>query len=334
MNFPASCSHRRGIGPRTPDVDWLSTDVPEDALPPSLSSLVEEYESLAGGRDPYLWHWLATIFPLFRLSCVPASYHDRVLEQKVMLTMFITLLDDIAERDGDRKTFEEARKIPFPSDRVDADRDGVDREFLAFATQLWDRLDESLRGAPRYDEFAHLLQFDLRQALNAIDYSLLVNEYLDVATIGGCEQYDVHNMVVFSYGDIDLMHSPAFDRTDLSDLREATWDAQMMARIGNWVTTWERELGESDFSSGIVVYALRAGIVSADELRSDDPEVLADVIDRIHNHDVEGYFLTEWKTRYGALKASQLEAHSVDLDAFVEGMRHVLAFHLASRGKK
>ncbi|SDM82541.1 hypothetical protein SAMN04487949_2715 [Halogranum gelatinilyticum] len=303
------------------------------ALSEPLVAAVEQYEAVVGTRDPYLWHWLSAIFPLFRLSCVPTASHDRVLEQKVLLTMFITLLDDVAERDGDRATFEEARKVPFPAEQVDTDRDDVDGELVEFAQWLWDRLEEGLRAAPRYEEFVHVLRFDLRQALNAIDYSLLVNECLDVATLGGCEQYDVHNMVVFSYVDIDLLHSPDFDRRDNGELREAVWDAQMMARIGNWVTTWERELGEGDYSSGIVVYALRNGIVDIDELRGDEPTV-EELADRIRNHGVEEYFLTEWETRYGGLKAGRLDAHSVDLDAFVEGMRRVMAYHLASRGKK
>lgn len=334
MDITASVLQNRGIDLERATIAELSTDVDDTALPPALLDLVDEYEAVVGGRDPYLWKWLSAIFPLFRLSCVPSAYHERVLEQKVMLTMFITLLDDLAERDGDRTTFEEARKIPFPAESVDYSRAGSDRAFLEFATRLWDALDERFRAAPRYEEFAELLRFDLRQALNAIDYSLLVNECLDAATLGGCEQYDVHNMVVFTYVDIDLAHSPSFDRADLGELREATWDVQVMARIGNWVTTWERELDEGDFSSGVVVYALRTGIVTIDELRDNDGTATAELADRIRNHQVEEYFMNEWEIRYGGLKAGRLESHSVDLDAFVEGMAQVLAFHLASRGKK
>lgn len=320
---------------RTDDATSLSVPTIEDVvLPQSLTELVDEYETLVGTRDSYLWRWFYAVAQRFQLSCVSPSNRDEALEQKSMLTMFVTLLDDLAERDGDRATFEEARQIPFPGAHARTERHGVDTAVLEFAQHVWEQFETRLETAPRYEEFARLFRFDFRQVMNAIDYSLVTNEYLDASTLGGCEQYDAHNMVVFAYTDVDLMHSPSFDRTDLSDLREVLWDAQMMGRIGNWVTTWERELEEGDFSSGVIVYALQRGIVTVDELRSDDPDTKAALAERIRDHQVEEYFLTEWETRYSSLKSGRLEATSVDLDAFVEGMKMVMAYHLASRGKK
>ena len=315
------------VGPSTDEVDDVE-------LPDALTELVDEYEALVGTRDGYLWRWFYVVSQRFQLSCVPSPNSERALEQKSILTMFVTLLDDLAEHDGDRPTFEEARKIPFPGEHADLQREAVDTAFLEFAQRVWGTFEENLEAAPRYDEFCQLFRFDFRQVMNAIDYSLVTNEYLDASTLGGCEQYDAHNMVVFAYTGVDLMYSPSFDRHDLGELREVVWDAQMMGRIGNWVTTWERELREGDFSSGVIVYALQRDIVTVDELRADDPEKRAELAERIRSHRVEEYFLTEWETRYSSLKSGRLEAASVDLDGFVEGMKMVLTYHLASRGKK
>ncbi|WP_089871771.1 hypothetical protein [Halogranum rubrum] len=309
-------------------------EIDDVVLPESLTELVETYEAVVQTRDSYIWRWFYSVSQQFQLSCVPSSNHEHALEQKSILTMFVTMLDDLAEHDGDRQTFQEARKIPFPSEHPVSDRDGVDTAFVEFAQQVWEAFETRLQTAPRYEEFVELFRFDFRQVINAIDYSLVTNEHPDASTLGGCEQYDAHNMVVFSYVDVDLMHSPSFERDELVELRDVVWDAQMMARIGNWVTTWERELEEGDFSSGVIVYALQRDIVTVDELRSDDVDEKAELAERIRDHQVEEYFMTEWETRYSSLKSGRVTASSVDIDAFVEGMKMVLTYHLASRGKK
>ncbi|MFC7135534.1 hypothetical protein ACFQRB_00735 [Halobaculum litoreum] len=176
--------------------------------------------------------------------------------------------------------------------------------------------------------------YDLRQALNAMEYSRVLNDHLAMANLGGATHYDAHNMVMFPYADVDVMYSPGFDAGDLGVVRELIWDLQRMARIGNWLTTWEREIGEGDYTAGVVVYALRNGIVTREQLEAATADGDPTAVDRIEAHGVEDVFLAEWRHLHRKVRDRDLTADSVDLDAFAEGMETVMDHHLASEGYK
>jgi hypothetical protein len=138
-------------------------------------------------------------------------------------------------------------------------------------------------------------------------------------------------MVMFPYADVDLMFAPTFEMAEFGAVRDLLWDLQEMARIGNWLTTWERELVEDDYTAGVVVFALEEGIVTPDELGETE---VTDIVARIRAHDVEDLFRERWADRYRTVSERQFDADSVDLDALVSGMETVYEYHVASRGLK
>ncbi|MFC6862296.1 hypothetical protein ACFQGE_02330 [Halomicroarcula sp. GCM10025817] len=302
-------------------------------LPDRVTELVDEYEQVCGERDRFLWRWIYSLFPEFTLSSVDPAHADHVRTQKTILTMYVTVLDDLVENHGDRATFEEARRLVRAPDTVDPDRAAVDEAYFAFIERLWTEFTAGLEDAPRRDEFADVFDYDITQTLNAMDYSAVVNENPRIANLSGAERYDAHNMVMFPYAAVDLMYSPTFDLADYGTLRDLLWDLQEMARIGNWLTTWEREVREDDFTAGIVVLALQEGIVSPDELAGTDEQKEA-VIERIKSQNLEQVFRDRWADRYRAVRDRRTDADSVDLDALVAGMETVFEYHVASRGYK
>ncbi|WP_227353784.1 hypothetical protein [Haladaptatus salinisoli] len=303
-------------------------------LPEPVDELADEYDDVVGDRDRFLWQWIYTLFPSFTLSCVSSEHAETVRAQKTILTMFVTLLDDLAEVGHDRETFEEACQIPYRSETVNLDRDGVDADQLRFIQRVWGAFERGIEDAPRRDEYKDIFDCDLRQTLTAIDYSCVVNDHVEMANIAGIEHYDPHNMLMFPYADIDLMYSPAFDAADLAALRSVIWELQRMARIGNWTTTWERELREGDYTAGPVVYALENGFVSSDDLDPDDEDAIARVTTTIEENDIEDRFIAEWHRRYDAVTNREERTESVDIESLVDGMRTVLAYQLAARGLK
>jgi len=301
-------------------------------LPPRVAALADEYERLVGDRDRFLWQWIHSLLPSFTLSSVDDRHASRVRACKTTLTMYVTLLDDLLERHGDRRTFREACRLAEPGASADPARAAVDAETFAFIERVWATVADDLEAAPRGDEFADVFAYDLRQTANAIEYSALVSERPHLANLSGARRFEAHNMNLFAYVDVDLMYSSAFDPEDLGSLRDLCWDLQEMARIGNWLTTWERELAEGDYSAGVVVLAIQEGLVSAGEMRSAaDPEAIAE---RIRANDVEDHFRRRWARLYREARSRNNCVDSVDVDRLVDGMETVYEYHLASEGLK
>jgi len=307
--------------------------LPEQTLP-----LVESYDALIGDRDRFLWKWAHHLFPEFTLSSVAPEHVEQAQDTKLLGLMFVSVLDDIAEKDQDWATFGEAAKLPFDHQSVNPARSGVDRDVLAFADDVWIRFSAQLRAGPRAAEFADIVQYDLKQVVNAMEYSYLANQNLDAITESEVQTYDSHNMMLFGFADIDFTRSPAFDRSELSTLRRVVERAQRMVRIGNWVTTWEREVAEGDFTSGIVAHALEENIVTADDLRAsredDGDRRVAATIRTIHEHDVEDVFLRQWSQELAAAREFEGACDSVDVGSYLDGIETVMEYHLATRGLK
>ena len=292
-------------------------------LPSAIEPYIEQYESAVGERDRFVWKWVYDQFDRITLPTVSPSAARRVRETKLLLTLYVTTTDDVVERWDDRETFTAARQITRGEEPGETSRPAV----VSFLQSVWDEIDERLRAAPRYEEFRELFAFDLRQVWTAVDYSRVFDDC--VANADELRRYDTHNMVVFPYAGVDLMHSPSFDRSELGALRALLWQLQVMARIGNWLSTWERELTEGDYASGVVVRAIEQGIVDPASV-----EEAGSLADAIRDHDVEDQLLAEWERteRIAAMKADRVDCF--DASQLVDGMRDVLGHHLASDGLK
>lgn len=327
---------RPGFADARNDAQLLQS-VHEHDLPPALDDLLDDYLDLDGARPRFMWKWVHRLAPQNVLPCVADAYVDDVAVDKTITVLFVTLLDDVLEKRHDRATFRAAATIPFEWQAADVDPAEVDAEYVAFTERVWETLLDRIRRGPEYETYAELFRYDVKQAIDAIEYSDLVTRRPRLATMADLERYESHNMAMFAYADIDLMHSPREHLADIGPLRDAVGTAQRMARIGNWVSTWRRELGEGDYSTGVLVYALEEGIIQPSDLHdldpADDAQVAA-IADRIDAHDVETRFLEQWHDHYEQLTRLDDELATMDLAPFVDGTEVVLRYHLASTGLK
>lgn len=312
-------------------------DLHDHTLPENLAALADEYDTAVGHREPFLWKWFHFLNPYFRLSTVREEYERKVQNDKTLLTFYVTLLDDLVDERNDRVTFQEVAKVPFDHCEVHDGRTGVDEECLALARRIWDELEGSLRTAPQFGRFRDLFAFDLQQTHNSIRYAYIVNNYPYVANLTEAYAYGSHNMSLLAFADIDLMHSLQFNREEFTVLRAILWTAQRMARVGNWVSTWRRELSEGDFTSGVLVAAYEGGVISDENLRQLWANPTADAVEsaaeRIEHAGVKESLLGQWRQYYDAIeRAPKLD--SVDVDGLLAGMETVMQFHLDSEGLK
>ncbi len=313
------------------DTEAVLESVSQHEFPQSIHPVLDSYDELIGDRDRLFWHWIDDLFPSFALSSVAPSHREDTRLAKLLISMFVTVLDDVAEKHDDRATFEAAANIPYDQGS-EAIPPAADEAVVAFAEDLWTRFEEHAAG-PRTAEFDDLLRFDLRQVIEAIHYSYLLNHHLNILSEDELWAHDVHNMAVFVYADIDLIASPEFDAAELSRVRRVVRRTERIARICNWIATWERELHEGDCSSGVIAYALDSEIVSLDELKAiranpSDTTVIP-VVEAIRDHDVETVFSDRLEDEFTVAEELGRTVTSVDTDGYLAGFEEVWKYHAA-----
>ena len=106
-----------------------------------------------------------------------------------------------------------------------------------------------------------------------------------------------------------------------------------MARIGNCVSTWEREAYEDDFTSGIFAYALDSKILSVYDLTNKN---LPAIIKKIKESDIEKELLNEWGKCHKKISSfSEDEGNkTIDIKKLLCGMENILVLELISKRYK
>ena len=300
-------------------------------LSPDLQQWVDGY-SQVGKRNHYLWRWCRQGVEVTALSSIDPELYDHVCDTKVLGVMLDVLLDDIADRKGDGELLEELLTMPFDERRGALRRvSSEDRPYAEYTIDVWEGIKERNRAYPRYSEFATLQRFDYLQMFNAMRYSHLMNQQPALLNQAEHDLYTPHNMHIIVSSTTDLMCSSRFDPRELGILRDAIWHAQFMGRIGNLVTTWERELGEGDYTSGVYARALAYGDVTLEQLEANDREAIAQAI-RAGGH--ESFFLGRWSNYRRRVLELSTRIKTVDLQALVKGYERLIRLHLGSRGFK
>jgi hypothetical protein len=285
-----------------------------------------------GHRNSFLWNWCRRGVEVTRLSCVDPCLRDAVCDTRVLGIMLDVLLDDIADHQKDLAFLE--RLLSVMETGVSAQEESFaphQRAYARFTIDVWNEIERRVRLFPRHEEFAELLRFDYRQLFNVMRYSRLLNEYPEMFNLVEHDLYTPHNMHMMISSTMDLMCSPAFDRSELAILREVVWRAQCMGRVGNLVTTWQREIGENDFTSGVFARAISCGDLTVSDLWSGNRTYIESVI-RGQQH--EEYFLRRWQTYRREILALRTRSRSVNFTELVAGLQRLICLHLGSRGKK
>lgn len=318
--------------PRVTDIDLRRERELIRALEfsPALGKWVAEY-SRVGERPEYLWKWCLRGVQLTTLPCVDGRLQAHVCDTKVLSIMLNVLLDDVADRMQDPSFLAELFKITLGGRPDESELTLEQREYAAFTQQVWDEYWARTREYPVFAVFEELLQYDLAQLFNAIRYSSLLNRNLSLLNVVEHDLYSPHTMMQMSFSTVDLMCSPKFPWQELGKLREAIWHAQCMGRIGNLVTTWQREIPSRDFTSGVFARAVSAGDLDVRKLATAD---LGSVESAVLQGAHEEHFLRQWDSHLASLKALRRRFQAFDLDDVIQGLKQLLVTEFGSRGWK
>jgi hypothetical protein len=297
---------------------------------PELAPWIAAYER-TGQRSGYIWKWCLHGVELTTLSCVAESWRTHVCDTKVLGGILNVLIDDAADRPGREALLAELFKLTYNESPRLRRFPVADRRYGEFTCEVWSAFRSRAKCYPCYDPYSPLLQFDLAQLFNTVRYSHLVNSNPYILNVVEHDDYSPQGMGLLGFAMLDLMCSPDFNMTDLGRLREAMWHAQWMARIGNLVTTWQREVKDRDYTSGVFAHAVANHDVTVEQLLSADPAQIATAIER-GGH--EAYYIHRWKQHRTDMERLLPHVKSVDLAAMLRGLERLLQTELVSRGEK
>lgn len=296
-------------------------------LPPELQRWVNEYGKV-GDRNNAIWLFTYRIIQIFSFPVVK-KHKKSLWEIKFLITMFVILLDDMVDKAKNKKLINELLNILFGRKHLQLRKvRSKDKEYLKFASKIWDYIKKTIKRYPRFREFEDIFQHDIFQILIAMNFTFLVNKSLYLINKTEYWAYSPYPMQSMVYCTLDLMCAPKFNIKELSSIREMFWHAQKMARIGNWISTWEREIRENDFTSGVFVYAIDSNLFSVNELKK---EKESEIINKIKNSKIEEKLLREWEGCYNKLTKFSKKIKSVNVGEFLFKMRKLIIMHLTIR---
>jgi transketolase C-terminal domain/subunit len=305
----------------------------EQVYATQLSSDVErwvaQYREI-GSRDLYLWKWCRLGAEITTLPGVVPELRAHVCDTKVLSIVLCVLLDDVADQHGNGQLLDALLEMTCWGSCQSWPRlSAAERRHAETARALWIEYQARFAGYPVRAPFEPVLRFDLQQFFNTMRYSHLVNGRPYLLNTTEHDLYTSHNMMMISFGTLDLMCSPGFPLGEVSALREMLWHAQNMGRIGNLLSTWQRELAERDFTSGVFARALRTGDLTLAQLQASPPaEIEATIRARGHL----AHFHQKWQEHRQKCHARAEAVRSLDLRAVLEGHDRFFAMHLGSQG--
>jgi hypothetical protein len=307
------------------------SDIQNITIPEDMQPFISEYGK-HGERDGFIWRWVYQGLRLTALSSVDSVLWDEVQVIKMLGVMFDVMLDDAADNIQDKELVEQLLLIPFEGSFINKQKISSQHvNYLEFTLMLWNEIKDRMQKLPRYSEFECLMEFDYRQLLNCMRYALLVNNDPRCLNLAEHDLYQPHNMHMMISSTIDLMGSSVFDTGEIGLLREVTWNAQVMGRIGNAVTTWQRELKDKDFTSGIFAMAITNGVLSYEDLLDPDENKLEDCL---LESQLEEKMLLQWGKHLENITTLASRVRTIDIGNLINGLERLIGIHLGSRGFK
>lgn len=286
--------------------------------------------SRTGKRSDYLWRWCLHGVRITTLSSVSPDLFAHVCDTKLASIILCVLFDDVADEHGSGRLLTEMLRVT--RDERPADFTGLDeaeRLHVEVTESIWRDYFSRTQGYPRSEVYADLLRYDLMQFFNTMCYSQLLNNRPSLLNLTEHDLYTSHNMQMISFSTLDLMCSNGFCMDELGRLREAMWHAQCMGRIGNLLSTWQREIVNRDFTSGVFARAVSRGDLTLDQLtRGDADTVESAILNGAHDQ----YFFRRWMQHREHLRFRASQIRSIDLRPVLSGHDRFLLMHLGCRG--
>lgn len=306
-------------------------EIQEIELPLELQKWVQEYEKV-GERDGFIWKWLYKMNKISPLVEIDKTYSESLRTIKSLFNMFIILLDDISEEDKEL-LLKELLKIPFEQEHIKYDQlSQQERVYLKVTKELWNKIITIITDYPKYNKYKNVFNFDVRQFLNEVRYAYLIYKQPLLMNELECWTYVPQGMQIIINFNLDLMCSREdIQVNEIGASREVVLILQKMGRIGNWLSTWEREIQKKDFTAGLFPYMVKNSFLSPSDFQETDH---LKIIKIVKSSKAEKYLLEKWEEYYKTLQKSNYKTDIINLKNILKNFEQLLFMHLISKGYK
>lgn len=305
-------------------------EIQEVILPAKLQEWITSYKKI-GIRSDFVWHLFFKIDGEIDYIPRPLSNYDSLQETKFLIAMFVVLLDDIADQDGGKELFNKLSVIPFIADPVSIESlTPTEKEYFNFTLKVWERIHYLIINSPQVKYLGDQFIFDTKQMINAMEYSNLISKYPNLINKTEYWLYSPHSMQFIVGGIVNMMFLDQFVSSELQTIREIIWQIQKMARIGNCISTWEREIVDRDFTSGVFAYAIDSQIITSNDLLSDANIV----IKKIKKAKIENSLLKEWEKCYREISHYKKKVTMLNIEKLLYSLEKLLLFEIISKKYK
>lgn len=307
--------------------------VKKTKLPAKFKKWVREYEEI-GERNKFVWKLF--LKAKREIDCMPAQkpYRTALEEVNFLITMFVVLLDDMADQSHNEKFLNRLAKIPFMGNAAkNGNFNKKEKHYLNFTLKIWERVSQLINKAPLYKNFKHLFESDINQMIGAINRDCFINNNPCAINKDDYWLYSPHTMQFIIGPAVNLMYLSVFVPGELKIVREIAWQGQKMARVGNCISTWEREVNEGDFSSGVFAYAIGSKTLTAEDLTAKNH---AKIIKKIKRSGTENELLKEWEKSYKKISslAKKNKLKTINVAKFLRGLENLLMLEIISKKYK
>ena len=300
-------------------------------LSSELQKWIKEYEKV-GERDGFIWKWLYVVNKVFVCPSVSRKYHKSLVETKFLFNMFIVLIDDVSEKKDSKFFLGELLKVPFRREEIKFVKlNKKEIVYLKFTRKLWRQIERNVKKYPRYNKSKEVFNYDIVQLLNAVEFGRLVCKHYHLINEEEYWAYFPWSMQIVLDYDMDLMCVSRLTDNELRIYRNISLYAQKMGRIGNWISTWEREFRDNDFTSCVFPYALQNNILTLKDIKNNNSE---HIIKKIKKFKAEKYLLKKWEGYYQEIDKFSLYSTNINIKKILETLEYLIFMHLISRGYK
>jgi len=194
-------------------------------LPQNIQKWVDEYVKAGGVRSNIIWPFtycvIKNVSPFVDYD---KSYEKDVEEAKFLFSMFVVIIDDIADLKKDSELLEEIYKAISNDNYLG--RENLDT-LSTFALDIFRHINKKIANFPFYSDFKNILSFEIDQIFNSMRFAILVSSHPFLISAENYWTYFPCSMQMMLYNIMELMAGNGrLTPKELKDNSKGTEDGQ------------------------------------------------------------------------------------------------------------